>query len=179
SLAADAPGTASFSFGQFEPKGFVALSTEESAVRVEIVTEESPAWSAPPQAAGSVAAPRGSPRDVARNVEPFEELAGAGADAVVVYLRTRNFFRREFVRWLGVVAQTRLLSDPASKHSMNRGRAQSTSDLRGYQTRSSRGRSGSRCPRPSRPAAPGRRGGARPGRRRPAGCIAGGGSSRG
>jgi hypothetical protein len=118
SLAADAPGTASFSFGQFEPKGFVALSTEESAVRVEIVTEESPVWSAPPQAAGSVAAPRGSPRDVARNVEPFEELAGSGADAVVVYLRTRNFFRREFVRWLGVVAQTRLLSDPASKHSM-------------------------------------------------------------
>jgi hypothetical protein len=98
--------------------GFIALSAGDDSVRVDIVSDESPVRPEKERSAESRCAELADPPDAAASVAPFEELAGSGGDAVVVHLRTRNFFRRNFVRWLGAIAETRQLPNPAEKNSM-------------------------------------------------------------
>ncbi len=118
-LSAGASGAAFFALtDHLTDSGFVALSAQENAVRVEIVTDQSPAVSEKARSAESRAALLAQPPDAAGTVAPFEELAGSGGDGVVAYLRTRNFFRRNFVKWLGAIAEIRLLPNPTDKDSV-------------------------------------------------------------
>ena len=118
-LPRGASGAAFFALADYSTdSGFVALSAQEHAVRVEVVTDESPAVSEKARSAESRAALLAQPPDTAGTVAPFEELEASGGDAVVAYLRTRNFFRRNFVRWLGAAAEIRLLPNPTDKDSV-------------------------------------------------------------
>ncbi len=117
-LGDGASGAAFFTLEDSTNSGFIALSDQADSVRVEIVSDESPVRSEKDRSAASRDAQLVHPADAAAGVAPFEELAGSGADAVVVHLRTRNFFRRNFVRWLGAVASLRQLPNPAEKNSL-------------------------------------------------------------
>jgi hypothetical protein len=120
-LPDDPTGSIFFAIGNGEwdfDSGFVSVRAEPRAVRVEIVSEEFPAVREKRRLAEDRAALLTHPPDVAATIDPFPELAGSGADAVVLAFRMRNVFRWQFQHWLGAIAQIWLLPDRAEKASV-------------------------------------------------------------